>query len=1236
LIYTTLRFVAAFSNPQMLSIIDVQKSLYPRDPNVGPPLLPHGADPQAVEPSRKRRTTIKRDVPTVVRPLPPKPPPLLQASDLPAGFPEDLSYRALAAYATIRTLSLTLRLSPFTPTVFLRALYLPVPNRLLGQVHVTILRFLFRSLYMGYQWKGSTTKGLGAVKKRKIDHLRYPLRAGDNLEYLDNYTWPVFYDDYCHITADMHYASWHDTEDFVDGRTLDIQHISSIDTAEERERLKRDKDLPRGPSVVYLDSESEDDEDDVFRNDEEEEFQADDDDGDDEFMTKHPRKRRKKNASTPSTPSLRKPPRHSVAVHTPTYPPLSFNPPSHKSNSGPLNCYQLNGQMTQPTYMVPPFQYQYQNPVPSASFEMTSSPYRNPTFMAPTPHYMASPFTSYSSSPPVYTAPPITAQNVTSTHAVSANNSGSTPGSAVLWVEALKEKEARRMEFSRLEAEEMKARQMETSKLEAEEKKARQMETSKVEAEVQLPVLPQELNPLSGSAKMLKAFMKGENLQKDEMEQLDSNLSKLNEDGMAEKCNVVNMEESDMWSHFRPLRDMRLGKPYHRLSVLRKLEILEYLIDELLCVDVVASEMTSRHESTSVYGYPYGEHPTEYELEIIENQDECAVCRLEGELLCCDGCTSSYHRHCIGMSKWESVPNGRWLCPECVLVDSSKFGPLRLGRKGRIDWFSLDDLSRHQQRKNLALGGQCDGITVNTGANQNLLGNMNQDLNEIEDFSEYLIVHGYVFHRSKTNVKQGSERFPQRPMRKELLLPFIEKLNNRVDLWPFSQIPMDASFAQSLQVRKDTPLYFLHIARYDPSAYDNLYRLSSTIATQKKGAEAHLAEYEYKFAQASMHDLTRVLSQCLNADDKIANNLRYSTLLFDPYSMIRMYILSLESNLNKACLLDEFWCTRNKSNNQQSWSNSVKKCRSIPRLAFLLLRLIDATNFRAFLDSWFDIPFKTKAVEGTSKDSDGGSTFVSLQSMRPVDHSLRRHWARSTDANILTLLAKESRSFQEWANQINETYLEVIPCRNRRKKSKASIGRSEVPNPPTSGDIMHQPDVITEARADLLPQHSLTTIDTSDNMKDLKVPKVTRSMRRSDRTRTNGDDVTKSNSNDMNEVTKGSIQEILQKQREERLNKAVTAMTEPWIRELHWPLAGRKLFDPVGYLSRPTCQRLARNAGSAVAPFVLYSSSYEVGQVSFYHIWRKRVAACLCFEEFLMCIRILESYIDHTVSSHIW
>jgi len=143
-------------------------------------MLPHGGeDPAVVPPSNNARPRKKRKKHDIISSKPSSPFPIrpvllqkeenmvLPASDLPQGFPPELAFRALAAYATIRTLSLELRVSPFTPNVFLRALYLPYPNRLLGRIHTAILRILLCNLQMGYHWNDSKP-AVDVVKKRKL------------------------------------------------------------------------------------------------------------------------------------------------------------------------------------------------------------------------------------------------------------------------------------------------------------------------------------------------------------------------------------------------------------------------------------------------------------------------------------------------------------------------------------------------------------------------------------------------------------------------------------------------------------------------------------------------------------------------------------------------------------------------------------------------------------------------------------------------------------------------------------------------------------------------------------------------------------------------------------------------------------------------------------------------------------------------------------------------------------
>ncbi|KAJ0806314.1 putative DNA helicase chromatin regulator PHD family [Helianthus annuus] len=45
---------------------------------------------------------------------------------------------------------------------------------------------------------------------------------------------------------------------------------------------------------------------------------------------------------------------------------------------------------------------------------------------------------------------------------------------------------------------------------------------------------------------------------------------------------------------------------------------------------------------------------------------------MDGTLICCDRCPSSYHSRCIGMMKL-SIPEGEWYCPKCTI---NRIGPV--------------------------------------------------------------------------------------------------------------------------------------------------------------------------------------------------------------------------------------------------------------------------------------------------------------------------------------------------------------------------------------------------------------------------------------------------------------------------------------------------------------------------------------------------------------------------------
>ena len=149
---------------EMQSLLDLQRAHYA--PNRGPPMILHREPNPLLRRKRKRRKLSNKSLPTPARPrdvLPSE----FAASELPNGFPPELAFRALAAYSLLRTLSCELRLSPFTPNVFLRALYLPVPNKLLGQIHASLLRILLASLNMGYSCRPKGNNIPETIRKKR-------------------------------------------------------------------------------------------------------------------------------------------------------------------------------------------------------------------------------------------------------------------------------------------------------------------------------------------------------------------------------------------------------------------------------------------------------------------------------------------------------------------------------------------------------------------------------------------------------------------------------------------------------------------------------------------------------------------------------------------------------------------------------------------------------------------------------------------------------------------------------------------------------------------------------------------------------------------------------------------------------------------------------------------------------------------------------------------------------------
>ncbi|XP_042284140.1 autoimmune regulator [Thunnus maccoyii] len=57
-------------------------------------------------------------------------------------------------------------------------------------------------------------------------------------------------------------------------------------------------------------------------------------------------------------------------------------------------------------------------------------------------------------------------------------------------------------------------------------------------------------------------------------------------------------------------------------------------------------------------------HKGETNTEVHYNDDECAVCKDGGELICCDGCPQAFHLTCLD-PPLISIPSGSWQCEWC-------------------------------------------------------------------------------------------------------------------------------------------------------------------------------------------------------------------------------------------------------------------------------------------------------------------------------------------------------------------------------------------------------------------------------------------------------------------------------------------------------------------------------------------------------------------------------------------
>jgi hypothetical protein len=515
------------------------------------------------------------------------------------------------------------------------------------------------------------------------------------------------------------------------------------------------------------------------------------------------------------------------------------------------------------------------------------------------------------------------------------------------------------------------------------------------------------------------------------------------------------LDTHEEWPQFTPVESMRNGVPYHRLQLEQKMRMLEFLLDQLLTIDFIAAEFTRREVATSCFDYPYGALPTKNELESLENEDECGLCGLEGELLCCDGCIRSYHRQCIGM-KSAHLTDDKWLCSECSTIDPCQFGPLRGGRKSSLDWFTLSDVkvsatidtvnqSASLETNSIPVGSTIGMAVDLPGANsihhaeRDVIGSNAEAVlipSELKD-SEFLVVHGFLFsrplsdHRDKglhsmdTDENWKDDFRDWLPATRDEVYGILQGIGCRLSCsWPLYQIPLEPSKVWSSALEPDRSnnfsRYFLLRDSFDPSSYFSLYRtapLPRFLQVEKgsKRLSLVLSDFESECNSSDVRVLSNLLTRDMSQDHRVAMWLKFSTQLFSPYQMISLYLVRLESSFRRGCLLGENWGIRKGIYKPENWSGKVTTCSSIQKLAKKMVHLVDACHSRVFLDSWFDV----------SSDGQGKSESVSLAESSdprtygtlPIDWTADvemacRRWQRALDSNILSLLSGTSIRFE--------------------------------------------------------------------------------------------------------------------------------------------------------------------------------------------------------------------------------
>ncbi|KAF2924317.1 DDT domain-containing protein PTM [Oryza sativa Japonica Group] len=141
------------------------------------------------------------------------------------------------------------------------------------------------------------------------------------------------------------------------------------------------------------------------------------------------------------------------------------------------------------------------------------------------------------------------------------------------------------------------------------------------------------------------------------------------------------------------LTDLKLlNTEYYTQPAMVKLELLRALCDDVLEIEAIRSEVVSRmseldgndelckstrtrrkRRASAVKNLLNSSRAPEDSSDTEDgNSDECYLCGMDGNLLCCDGCPAAFHSKCVGVVE-DLLPEGNWFCPECLIQKNDGF-----------------------------------------------------------------------------------------------------------------------------------------------------------------------------------------------------------------------------------------------------------------------------------------------------------------------------------------------------------------------------------------------------------------------------------------------------------------------------------------------------------------------------------------------------------------------------------